>query len=93
MRATMTDWMMAEYKALKDEIAQKLKLQNDLLTFAVTTSIGLGALGVSAEGADARELRVRAEGLPEKVRFRCVVADAAGARAESEAVAYAPEKR
>ena len=38
----MTDWMMAEYKALKDEIAQKLKLQNDLLTFAVTTSIGLG---------------------------------------------------
>ena len=53
----------------------------------------LRALGVSAEGADARELRVRAEGLPEKVRFRCVVADAAGARAESEAVAYAPEKR
>lgn len=35
------EWMREEYVTLRSEIADKIKLQNDLLMFAFTTSTGI----------------------------------------------------
>ena len=50
----------------------------------------LKALGFVIEGADAAELKVKVEGLPEEIRFRCVVVDSASSKLETSLVAYTP---
>ena len=50
----------------------------------------LRELGLVFDGADAAELRVRVDGLPEGLSFRCVVTDVEGAAVTTDAVAFVP---
>jgi hypothetical protein len=96
-RETEGGWASFEVKALGKGLSYRWE-------FSMGVEEGWGALplpddvearetrGLRLEGADEAELRAWAEGLPDGISFRCVVADASGSEIVTDSVEYAPEE-